>query len=309
MLCCWSRVISAIAWPAIVSASVIAFAVFVVRLIVQVFCRNNARKRVIGIFHPYCNAGGGGERVLWCIVKYLQEKWPQYEVVIYTGDTDVTSEQIMIKMRNNFKIDIKRSPTFVFLTTRPVLEARHYPLFTLAAQSVASIVVGFEALFKCVPDIYVDTMGYSFTYFAFKWLAGCRVACYTHYPIISTDMIATVTSAADTFNNRAFIAKSRLLTTLKLFYYRAFAAFYGFAGRRSDCVMVNSSWTKGHIDQLWSIPQRTFLVYPPCNTGKFEALPATRPDTCKYQIVSVAQFRPEKNQQLQLQAMQLLLRK
>jgi len=26
----------------------------------------------VGIFHPYCNAGGGGERVLWCAVKALQ---------------------------------------------------------------------------------------------------------------------------------------------------------------------------------------------------------------------------------------------
>lgn len=29
----------------------------------------------IGIFHPYCNAGGGGERVLWCAVKALLSKY------------------------------------------------------------------------------------------------------------------------------------------------------------------------------------------------------------------------------------------
>jgi alpha-1,2-mannosyltransferase len=28
----------------------------------------------VGIFHPYCNAGGGGERVLWAGIKALQEK-------------------------------------------------------------------------------------------------------------------------------------------------------------------------------------------------------------------------------------------
>lgn len=27
----------------------------------------------VGLFHPYCNAGGGGERVLWCAVRALQE--------------------------------------------------------------------------------------------------------------------------------------------------------------------------------------------------------------------------------------------
>lgn len=31
-------------------------------------------KEVIGIFHPYCNAGGGGERVLWAVVKALQKE-------------------------------------------------------------------------------------------------------------------------------------------------------------------------------------------------------------------------------------------
>lgn len=28
----------------------------------------------IGFFHPFCNSGGGGERVLWSAVKALQEK-------------------------------------------------------------------------------------------------------------------------------------------------------------------------------------------------------------------------------------------
>jgi len=30
---------------------------------------------VVGIFHPYCNAGGGGERVLWAAVHAIQTKY------------------------------------------------------------------------------------------------------------------------------------------------------------------------------------------------------------------------------------------
>jgi len=30
---------------------------------------------VIGFFHPYCNAGGGGERVLWIAVQALQKRY------------------------------------------------------------------------------------------------------------------------------------------------------------------------------------------------------------------------------------------
>ena len=30
---------------------------------------------VVGFFHPYCNAGGGGERVLWTAVRAIQRKY------------------------------------------------------------------------------------------------------------------------------------------------------------------------------------------------------------------------------------------
>lgn len=28
----------------------------------------------VAFFHPYCNAGGGGERVLWCAIRALQHR-------------------------------------------------------------------------------------------------------------------------------------------------------------------------------------------------------------------------------------------
>lgn len=28
----------------------------------------------VGVFHPYCNAGGGGERVLWCAIQAIQNE-------------------------------------------------------------------------------------------------------------------------------------------------------------------------------------------------------------------------------------------
>lgn len=28
----------------------------------------------VAFFHPYCNAGGGGERVLWCAIRSLQNR-------------------------------------------------------------------------------------------------------------------------------------------------------------------------------------------------------------------------------------------
>lgn len=35
---------------------------------------NSSSQLCVGIFHPYCNAGGGGERVLWCAIRALQKQ-------------------------------------------------------------------------------------------------------------------------------------------------------------------------------------------------------------------------------------------
>lgn len=37
--------------------------------------RKNRSPRTYGFFHPYCNAGGGGERVLWTAVRCMQQRY------------------------------------------------------------------------------------------------------------------------------------------------------------------------------------------------------------------------------------------
>lgn len=68
--------------------------------------------------------------------------------------------------------------------------------------------------------------------------------------------------------------------------------------------MVNSTWTKGHIDQLWRT--KSEIVYPPCDTERLNALPLKGR---KSMIISVAQFRPEKDHSLQLKALATLFKK
>lgn len=36
--------------------------------------KNASQDLCIGIFHPFCNAGGGGEKVLWVALQALQKK-------------------------------------------------------------------------------------------------------------------------------------------------------------------------------------------------------------------------------------------
>nr|CAB3221172.1 GDP-Man:Man(3)GlcNAc(2)-PP-Dol alpha-1,2-mannosyltransferase-like [Phallusia mammillata] len=260
---------------------------------------------LVGFFHPYCNAGGGGERVLWCAVRSIQQRYPTAECIIYTGDTETTKEEIIKKAKKTFNISLLKNVEFVFLYKRGWVEAKRYPVFTLLGQSLGSIILGLEALFKFPPDVYLDTMGYAFTFPVFKYLGGCKIGCYVHYPTISTDMLGIVKDRTNAFNNRALIARSSILTSGKLLYYRLFAYIYGVAGRCAETIMVNSSWTNGHIQELWQKDLSTFKVFPPCDIGGFLELSIERQQhetLPRNVILSIAQFRPEKNHALQVKA-------
>lgn len=57
---------------------------------------------IVGFFHPFCNAGGGGERVLWAAIRATQKRWPKAKCVVYTGDHDVTKEKILERVEVSF---------------------------------------------------------------------------------------------------------------------------------------------------------------------------------------------------------------
>ncbi|CAG8481617.1 220_t:CDS:10 [Racocetra persica] len=259
---------------------------------------------ILGFFHPYCNAGGGGERVLWTTIHTIQKNYSHVMCVVYTGDTDVTREEILENVKTRLSIELNPDTIdFVFLNNRKWVEDSRYPRFTLLGQSFGSIILGFEALKKLTPDIY----------FA-KRIFGCKVAAYVHYPTISSDMLNKVQERRPGFNNDNLIAQSRVFSTGKIWinciecfifasrYYRIFAYLYSLAGSFADIVMVNSSWTKDHIDKLWGVNSK--IVYPPCDTTALSKLPL---DGRHRIIVSVAQFRPEKDHLLQLQSLHRLL--
>lgn len=55
-----------------------------------------ARSKVVGLFHPFCNAGGGGERVVWTAVSYMQQTSPDLAFVVYTGDYPAASKEAIV---------------------------------------------------------------------------------------------------------------------------------------------------------------------------------------------------------------------
>ncbi|KXZ55239.1 hypothetical protein GPECTOR_3g38 [Gonium pectorale] len=232
------------------------------------------QKGVVAFFHPFADGGGGGERVLWCAVKAVQEASQTARVV-----------------------PLRR--------THLVLPER-YRRLTLVRQALGSIGLGLEALRQLVPEVFIDTTGWAFPYPWARW-TGARVVAYVHYPTISTDMLGRVWAGAATYNNDAEIAESPVKTSLKLLYYQAFAAWYAACGALPSVVAVNSSWTRDHIRRLWFLGRPPVLVYPPVDTADLLSLPLDRKLKRLY-LVSVAQFRPEKNHRLQLQAFALAKR-
>jgi len=264
------------------------------------------RSVTIGFFHPYCNAGGGGERVLWCAVRALHKRYDFVKIVIYTGDTDATPDEIIQKAKERFNIDINGQVHFIYLRGRAWVTPQRYPILTLLGQSLGSIILGFEALFKFNPDVYIDTMGYAFTLPIFKYFGGSKTCSYVHYPTISTDMLSKVNERQADFNNANYIARNPILSSIKIIYYKLFAWTYGCCGRCSDKVMVNSTWTSNHIKSIWKLEAPTLsIVYPPCDTRRLEQLYLDENENGKNfprQIISVSQFRPEKNHRLQLEA-------
>lgn len=66
----------------IIISTILCVLMFPLVLLVRLkkICSKRKRERqkkgiVVGIFHPYCNAGGGGERVLWAAVHAIQNQY------------------------------------------------------------------------------------------------------------------------------------------------------------------------------------------------------------------------------------------
>eukprot|EP01034_Spumella_vulgaris_P021323 gene21323-27353_t len=227
----------------------------------------------------------------------------------------------------------------------------------VASECYGSVFVGLECLCRLAPDVYIDTIGAAFTYPLVKSLTTARVVAYVHYPIISRDMLNKVREQRPAHNNASAITSSVTVSSLKLLYYQLFARCYSLVGSCADQVVVNSSWTRGHIAELWgfdkqrgdvsvdglcqpcddipgvsedqmktrveskiksasvdkttntNIKNRLHLIYPPCNTTdlhkNIKLQRAVHKDG-KRLVVSIGQFRPEKDHFLQIRALRAL---
>ncbi|ORY03934.1 hypothetical protein BCR34DRAFT_573079 [Clohesyomyces aquaticus] len=268
---------------------------------------------IVGFFHPFCNAGGGGERVLWAAIRATQRRWPEAVCVVYTGDHDADKAQILKRVKERFNIHL-HPPTvhFLYLTTRHYVLSSTWPRFTLLGQSLGSLILAYDAFSLLVPDIFIDTMGYAFALALSSWFfPRVPTAAYVHYPTISTDMLESLNTGGQGINAGT---GEGARGALKKKYWHLFARLYSAVGSTIDVVMTNSSWTQAHIKSLWG-PYRNRrnkttthdidVVFPPVAvedvTKAVLLSPASEKDRGPY-LLYIAQFRPEKNHQLILEA-------
>lgn len=280
----------------------------------------------------YSNAGGGGERVLWAAIAATQRRWPNAVCAVYTGDHELERSGVVRKVKNQFGISIDGNKLqLVYLSQRHLVLASTWPHFTLLGQSLGSVILAYDALHLLVPDVFIDTMGYAFAVAFCKYLfPRMPTGAYVHYPTISTDMLESLKDTTGTKGMHSG-AGAGWRGRAKQIYWELFARLYGWVGRHIDVVMCNSTWTMGHISQLWnrkgisptqstpsttsttptrtlsssSSPQPFRVLYPPCPVEELHSKIAVNASTEKNRhpmILYIAQFRLEKNHSLILRS-------
>ena len=173
------------------------------------------------------------------------------EIAIYTGDIN-SEEEILAKVKRNFGLELPDNQIkFIRVPGRSgCLDPK--PSFTMIRQILGSIFYTYKCLTLHTPNLFFDTTGFSFSHWVVKQLVpSCKVLTYVHYPFISYDMLDCVVKKEKKFNNNTRIADSKILSRIKIWYYRTLIFLYGKMGDYADLVFTNSSWTNTHIRSLW----------------------------------------------------------
>jgi len=261
----------------------------------------------VAFFHPNAAGRGGGERVLWAAVEGLINRPEVANVIIYSISVD---RENILKSRNetfNFNPN-KNDGKIVFrrLYFPFLLESRTYPIATIFGQSIGSVIVLLSGLFLTPlsewPDIFIDSTGCPFTLPAAKILTGAKTHAYLHYPTMSNDMLTKVSERRADFNNKAIFTKNAILFNMKKLYYKIFLLSYRICGWFVDVAVGNSKWTVSRIQAVWNRSDIAVL-YPPAAIGdwkQIKEIPAEEDKDRGNVLISLAQFRPEKNQALQI---------
>jgi alpha-1,2-mannosyltransferase len=174
------------------------FSLFLSLLSLLISLRRKVTKS-IGFLHPFrsiiyfsklslyfSDAGGGGERVLWTMIKTLQSRYPTTKLMLFSSFNGNNENIMQNLISRQFGLPLSLDAfTIQRLRLAYLLDPKYHPLCTLFSQNIASIILVSELLLKSKewPHVIIDTHGLPFCYPIF-WLVGIKVITYLHYPII-----------------------------------------------------------------------------------------------------------------------------
>ena len=294
----------------------------------------NKNIKTVSFIHPFCSDCGGGEKVLWRMITSLISYYdntttknnfqniPKLKINIISGRKD--DKQILLnKLKSRFGIDLlKQNNNININSNKLVYEVelismesgymlRPKNFLTMLLQILAQIYFAIEIITKIYSDVYCDTTGLPFTYFILKYLGHAKVTAYTHYPFISKDMIYQVQNNKPGVHSRGNLNKNKFIRKIKIFYYNLILKVYKIMGNKClSFAYVNSTWTFNHMKETWDELYKTnklIILYPPCSISLYRE--AAKNDNRQNIIVSFSQFRPEKNQILQIKILAQLKKK
>ena len=292
----------------------------------------NKNIKTVSFIHPFCSDCGGGEKVLWrmitSLISYYDntttknnfQNMPKLKINIISGRKD--DKQILLnKLKSRFGIDLLKQNNnininklvyeveLISMESGYMLRPKNF--LTMLLQILAQIYFAIEIITKIYSDVYCDTTGLPFTYFILKYLGHAKVTAYTHYPFISKDMIYQVQNNKPGVHSRGNLNKNKFIRKIKIWYYNLILKIYKIMGNKClSFAYVNSTWTFNHMKETWDELYKTnklIILYPPCSISLYRE--AAKNDNRQNIIVSFSQFRPEKNQILQIKILAQLKKK
>ena len=294
------------------------FILFIIQRIIQRKLKNQhnlqhgKNTKVITFMHPNCYDFGGGEKVLWMIIDALtsmKNAKCYYKINILcapklnknTNNELTYNENLLNRLKERFSIDINKNSEIIrsiemieFKTTKYLSP---FPFFTMLLQILFQILFAFEICFRVHSDTIIDTVGLPFTFSILKYLGRFKLSAYVHYPFISQDMVDDIKRGIDGVHSRGVLAKYKIYKKLKLFYYNLILRFYKINLSCLEFMFTNSTWTYTHLKNI-APAVKNQILYPPCSISTYRN--KNRNVQRENIIISFAQFRPEKNQKMQL---------
>lgn len=298
--------------------------------------RNSIFKNIktVSFVHPFCADCGGGEKVLWrmitSLISYYDEpsqinisQLPQkLKINIISGRKD-NIEELNRKLKDRFGIELNKDnsgynsnnnfSSGILNNNKLVVEVelismksgymlRPQNFLTMLLQILGQIYFAFEIITKVYSDVYCDTTGLPFCYFVLKYFGHAKVTAYIHYPFISHEMIYQVQCNKEGVHSRGVINKYQFIKKIKIYYYKLILKLYELMGNKClSFAYVNSTWTFNHMKELFRDLYRNnnlHILYPPCSISIYKE--AAKNEDRQNLIVSMAQFRPEKRQEIQI---------